>query len=162
MGTLCVIDNVPRKLSADQAETLKILGRQVVSLLNLRRSRAIALAAEKFASSTVDALTAHIAILDQNGTIIAVNRAWTRFADNNAPVPSNFSVGANYLTVCDRATGSCAEEATAVANGIRAVLRQEQDEFWLEYPCHSPTEQRWFAVRVSRFAGADPARGDRS
>ncbi len=40
MGTLCVIDRVPRKLNESQAQALQVLGKQVVTLLQLRRSKA--------------------------------------------------------------------------------------------------------------------------
>jgi GAF domain-containing protein len=36
IGTLCVIDNVPKELSQEQMDTLQILSNQVVSLLELR------------------------------------------------------------------------------------------------------------------------------
>jgi adenylate cyclase len=39
MGTLCVIDRVPRDLQPSQREALQVLGRQVVTLLELRRAR---------------------------------------------------------------------------------------------------------------------------
>lgn len=39
MGTLCVIDRVPRTLDESQQEALRILGRQVVTLLQLRRAK---------------------------------------------------------------------------------------------------------------------------
>ncbi len=38
LGTLCVVDRKPRKLSADQLEALRALGRQAVAQLELRRS----------------------------------------------------------------------------------------------------------------------------
>jgi len=41
LGTLCVIDNNPRKLNDDQIGALKMLGRQVVQLLELRKKTAI-------------------------------------------------------------------------------------------------------------------------
>ena len=40
LGTVCVIDRVPRKLTDAQAEALKALSRQVVQLLALRRANA--------------------------------------------------------------------------------------------------------------------------
>ncbi|MGA2060234.1 MAG: hypothetical protein ABSG67_07105 [Thermoguttaceae bacterium] len=49
----------------------------------------------RFAPSIIDALSAHIAILEQAGTIIAVNRAWREFAEANSLVPSNVCEGAN-------------------------------------------------------------------
>ena len=108
---------------------------------------------ERFALSTLDALSAHLAILDNTGEIIAVNRAWREFAAANSPTPDMVREGANYLTVCDTVHGPNSAEAAEMAAGIRAVMRGEQTVFGLEYPCHAPDEQRWFVARVTRFAG---------
>jgi diguanylate cyclase (GGDEF)-like protein/PAS domain S-box-containing protein len=117
---------------------------------------------QEFTQSTIDALSTTICVLDQNGVIIAVNRTWREFAqanrdthgDASVSAPCTFPVydeNANYLEVCDAATGPEAADAAAFAAGIRAVLRGESQQFSLEYACHSPTEQRWFVGRVTRF-----------
>lgn len=122
-----------------------------------KRAEAALAESERFARSTLDALSTHIAILDENGVILATNRAWREFAVANA-ANAEIGIGANYLTICDSATGPCGEEAAAVAAGIRAVIRAEQECFALEYPCHSPSEKRWFLARATRFGGAGPLR----
>ena len=104
-----------------------------------------------FAQSALDALAATLAILDAHGTILAVNAAWRRFADANAFQGMSYGVGVNYLVLCDAATGVDSEAAATMAAGIRQVLAQQRDQFTLEYPCHSPDEQRWFLARVTCF-----------
>ena len=124
-----------------------------------RKKDAIALLESKrFLQSTLNALTSHIAILDEHGTIIEVNAAWDRFASENDFKGALRGVGDNYLQLCDASSGKFSEEATVVAAGIRAVMAGQQDEFHLEYPCHSAGEQRWFVVRVTRFGGEGPLR----
>ena len=106
---------------------------------------------EAFLRSTLDALSANIAILDKDGVITAVNTAWREFAQANAQDHKSCSAGTNYLKVCDEAKGEDAALAAAFAAGIRAVLQGRSDSFEMEYPCHSPDEKRWFIGRVTRF-----------
>ena len=109
-------------------------------------------ASREFFQKTLDSLHAHIAILEGDGSIVAVNAAWRLFARSNGLMEDFCGPGANYLRACDRATGACSEEAGQVADGIRDVVAGLREDFHLEYPCHSPTERRWFGVRVTRFA----------
>ena len=97
---------------------------------------------------SIDELPEHVALLDRSGTIMAVNTAWKRFARNNGAEPSKVSEGANYLGVCDRATGEQSEYARIFAEGLRSVLFGREERFAMEYPCHSPTERRWFVGRA--------------
>jgi PAS domain S-box-containing protein/putative nucleotidyltransferase with HDIG domain len=110
---------------------------------------------ERFARATVDALSAHIAILDKDGAILEINRAWREFSRANTSKGFDLPVhkGANYLSVCETSTGPTSDEAAAMAAGIRAVMGGAQKEFSLEYSCHSPDEKRWFNARVTRFPG---------
>ena len=122
----------------------------------LQRTQALA-ESERFAHSTLDALSAHIAILDETGLVLAVNKAWQQFAVDN---PSTTMVGlnTNHLDACKLVDGPYAHESAAVAAGIRAVICGEQMDFAIEYPCHSPSERRWFMARATRFAGDGPVR----
>ena len=106
---------------------------------------------ERFAYATLDALSEHIAVLDERGTVVAVNRAWREFAGANSLSPEGLSEGANYFAACERATDQDAGEAARFAAGLRAVIGGELDEFSLEYPCHSPTRKRWFIARAVSF-----------
>ena len=114
---------------------------------------------ERFARATVNSLSAHIAIIDDSGTILAVNNSWKRFATENGLLPANSDgVGTNYLTACDQSEGNDVEIAHIAAAGIRSIFRGERSDFFLEYPCHSPTEERWFMMRTTPFDGEGPLR----
>ncbi len=107
--------------------------------------------AEGFVQSALDALSAHIAILDKTGRIIGVNAAWSQFAKDNGFNAANFGIGLNYLKVCETSARRNSPDAPQVANGIRSIIAGQMTEFKMEYPCHSPTQKRWFVVRISRF-----------
>lgn len=68
IGTLCVIDSTPHRLSADQREALVILGRQVVRQLEMRQSRRLL--------SNVLAAASEVSIIatDPQGLITVFNR----------------------------------------------------------------------------------------
>lgn len=101
--------------------------------------------------SFLNTLPAHIAIVDSSGTIVAVNQAWRDFAASNGAIVSRVMEGTNYFEVCDSATGDQFEHAAAFAEGIRSVFSGQREGFEMEYPCHSPTELRWFVGRVMPF-----------
>ena len=109
----------------------------------------------RFTEDILDSLTAHVAVLDQDGTIIEVNEAWRRFGrENGAPADANDFVGTNYLEVCASAVGVGGDGLSRESvKGLRELLAGRRETFVLEYPCHSPTEQRWFKLRATRFTG---------
>jgi len=97
----------------------------------------------------LNALPAHIALIDAQGVILSVNEAWRSFGQANVLQSEAFGVGLNYLSVCAAAIGDWSEEAAPAADGIRRVLQGETPQFTLEYPCHSPTERRWYQLMVT-------------
>lgn len=149
-------------LLKDRLGRLGISVRQALEQGRWRKERnkaaEVLMESKRFLQSTLNALTSHIAILDEQGTIIEVNAAWSRFARENDFRGPSRGVGDNYLALCDSSVGKYSDEAASVAAGIRAVMSGERREFQLEYPCHSPLEKRWFVVRVTQFSGVGPVR----
>jgi PAS domain S-box-containing protein len=110
-------------------------------------------AAAGLAQSTLDSLTARVAILDESGAIVAVNVAWRRFAEEDGEQTD--LIGGNYLASC---AGSEEPFAQAAADAISRTLSGEIGGFELEYPQHTQAERRWFILSVARCAGSEPAR----
>lgn len=96
--------------------------------------------------STLNSLTAQIAILDASGQIIAVNQAWHQFAGQNALTWPVDPVGASYLEVF-RACAECEPDATAVVDGIVSLLTGTRSEFRMPYLCGNGR----FLLRANRF-----------
>ena len=96
-----------------------------------------------------EALPSQMAVLDDAGDVMAVNRAWRRFADDGGLGFPDHGVGSNYLEVCRRADPRTDPEAAEAERGLRDVLERRCATFALEYPCHAPGEQRWFRLLAS-------------
>ncbi|MGI9165721.1 MAG: PAS domain S-box protein [Pyrinomonadaceae bacterium] len=109
-------------------------------------------------SAILDALPAHICLLDAVGNILEVNATWKHFAVENNYSGNTFAIGTNYLEVCESACGEFVEGAKQAADGIRAVLSGKLSNFELEYPCHSPDEKRWFRLMIAPLKD-DPFEG---
>ena len=45
-----------------------------------------------------------------------------------------------------------------MARGITEVLQKKRKNFYLQYPCHAPSDERWFQARVARFSVGDEDR----
>jgi two-component system, NarL family, sensor kinase len=111
----------------------------------------------EFLQASLDALTAHVAILDESGTIIAVNEAWHRFARDNNYRNDSHSFGANYLDVCQAARHDGMVEER-IFRGIEALITGQCSEFQALYPCPSQERFRWFQLRAARFIAGENAR----
>ncbi|MCG8356534.1 MAG: ATP-binding protein [Kiloniellales bacterium] len=129
MGAVIVFDNVTKLV---ETNTRLREGERELAHLSERQA------------ATLNSLPAHIALLDQDGAIIAVNEQWRKFGVQNGYAGNSFGLGSNYLEVCDSAVGDCAEEASMVARKLRDVLAGRSKEVDVRYPCHSPNQKRWF------------------
>ncbi len=102
----------------------------------------------------LNSLPANIAVVNLDGTIVATNNSWDRFArENGLSALGPVGPEVNYLEACQRAFRSGDQDAKAASNGIQDVLTGRRAFFQLEYPCHSAVEQRWFLMSVSPLKG---------
>jgi two-component system, cell cycle sensor histidine kinase and response regulator CckA len=108
--------------------------------------------AQSIARDALDAMLSHICVLDDQGTIVLTNTAWKAFADANDCSWQAVSEGTSYLGVCRGAERAKAPEAEVVASAIEDVLAGLKDEFRIEYPCHSPSAERYFVLRMTGFS----------
>ena len=105
IGTLCVIDHVPRDLSSEQEESLRGLARQVMAQLELRRHVADlehiisenkrAEEEIRFQASLLDAVEESVIATDLGGKIIY----WNRFAEKMYGWPSAEVIGRNITEI---------------------------------------------------------------
>ena len=94
--------------------------------------------------AAIDAADASIAVLDAAGQIIGVNRGWLEFgAANGRPNPGE-DIGRPY--------------PLRGHDGVHGVLSGRSKSYSVVYPCHSPTQRRWFRLLLLRVANRQPTR----
>lgn len=102
----------------------------------------------RLVAPAVDTLPINVAVLDEEGVIQWTNRAWQSFATANDIELRPDTVGLNYLEIAEQAES---EVAQTVVSRLRDLLAGERDVIEVEYPCHSPDENRWFSMRAAAF-----------
>lgn len=112
---------------------------------------------EAFNSGVLNSLTSNIAVIDEFGKLVAVNRSWKRFSLKNGETNlKRTGVGSNYFEICERSAKKGDRTAAQALEGIRDVMEGKVPVFYFEYPCHGPGQQRWFGMRVMKFESDEP------
>lgn len=106
---------------------------------------------EAFSQATIDALGAHLLVLDEAGKILMVNRSLCDFCGRDP-------TGENYLAAAESTGGPTERDATAFATGIHAVMQKKVPQFTLEYPGSKQLGEHWFLGKVTRFGDEEQMR----
>ncbi len=93
--------------------------------------------------SLIDSLSAHIAITDDEGTIIQTNRPWEEFDDSQAQIKRP-GPDANIFTMLQKPAELGNDYALKFIIGLKKVLRGEKEEYKLTYPIQTPDYNYWF------------------
>lgn len=154
-GTEVQIEVIGNSISIDSQQL--VVG-TIRDITERKRIKKALYESERFSKATLDALSASIAVINEYGDILFENKAWQDFEKDNTNLPLEKKKSYNYLNVCDRVPveSEYYQYAKASLDGIRKVIRGEIQTFNLEYPCDSPTDKRWFNLRVTRFEGDGP------
>ncbi|MGH6911055.1 MAG: PAS domain-containing protein, partial [Phenylobacterium sp.] len=112
-----------------------------------RQAHAAAEEATVLLQGSLDAMSAQIALLDENGVIVAVNEAWREAAA--AVGLAGKSIGAAYLDFFRRMAPELDE--AKVARGLRALLSERRRTFGMAYVLNTPEGVRWRRLRIDRF-----------
>ncbi len=179
LGALCVMDRTARRLTPAQERSLTVLSRLVMALLEPRRqaqekarmdramlslledersAQASARETGALSRAVLNSMLAQVAVLDRGGTILTVNDAWRRFAQEHArtqrPLPGAAQVGASYLQAWVQAGAAGDAAADRIVAGLEAILGGEADSFTFEYACRLELEERWFLLTATPLDGA--------
>ncbi|MFG3502256.1 PAS domain S-box protein [Pseudomonas sp. NPDC047963] len=154
LGTLCVLDSKPRQLSERQSAHLEALGRQVMALLELRRSREANERNRQIIDSAVDYA---ILTTDAEGVITSWNQGAQRILGWQ-PHEAIGSLASRFYVEEDLASGVPDEEmATAARDGSamneRWHVRKDGSRFWasgVQMPLKDDHEQHLGFVHILR------------
>lgn len=141
---------------------LNRLGKAIESAIDrcaARRERARAeervRASEATMRAILDSLDARVAVLDADGRLLAVNRAWADFHAARPDVAfGNAAEGDNYLSVLQRCAAQGDPFAQAGLEELRAVMAREKAFASLEYQAEVGGSTRWYLARATPFAGS--------
>jgi signal transduction histidine kinase/CheY-like chemotaxis protein len=114
-----------------------------------------------FHLAVLDTLSEPISVVDLRGRTVFVNLAWRRFEQENG----GLAAAANPIALSDLALRirgdphvASADDAgisRLIAQGVHKVLQGKRPRFEIDFPCHAPSQQRWFRVSARRMEGAE-------
>lgn len=105
-------------------------------------------------SASIDSLSAQIVILDAEGTIVASNKAWRRFAVSHWPKHLVAGPGSNLLELYEQAPDQSAD-LSQVGAGIRAILAGRRTTMRHIYHSGLGVAGSWYQLIAARFIHQD-------
>jgi diguanylate cyclase (GGDEF)-like protein len=100
-------------------------------------------------SLLLNALEDQAAVLDGTGCIVMINNAWVDFTRHNGGDLTRTGLGANYIQACH--ADHVSDQNGDLSQRLQQVITGEISHLAVEYPCHSPTDQRWYMMRAGHL-----------
>ena len=110
---------------------------------------------ERLGRALLDALADPTSVLDAQGRIVAVNRAWTLRPADDPAGPALGEVGQSYPAACQAAAAAGYDGLAAAADGVREVLSGQAARFRCRYQAPGGAEP--YELTVTPLADGDGA-----
>ncbi len=154
LGTLCVLDHVPRQLSEQQLEALRVLSSQAVAQIELRKTKAELRMAETSTDSVMEALRASE---EFKGRLLACSRDCIKVLDLDGRLVYMNEGGMQSLEICDLAPVLNSpwidfwggEDREAARAAVETARRGEIGRFTGYFETRINRQPRWWDVVVS-------------
>jgi signal transduction histidine kinase len=99
---------------------------------------------------SINPLSNAIIVLGKTGKVVASDRAWSWFENDDGIVSgANTNGDLNYLEICQRAAENKTKDWQKMAEGIKSVIAGSQDTFELDYERRTPSGRRYFRMSVT-------------
>ena len=112
----------------------------------------------RFALSTLEAVPAGLAVLDEEGIILSTNESWNTLVVAGAGSFHHCAPGTNYLQACAETAVDGGDTPLRLADGIRDVINGLRTRFVMEFSAGVGEDKRWFVTHVTVMRGDGPRR----
>jgi PAS domain S-box-containing protein len=142
-----------QSLLADEADSVVCPGGESFLLLpaqaSLRHSEEVQRQAAEMQRTILDAIPAHLAVIDRTGVIIFINESWQKFLGSPQGSCEYVKIGQNYIEYCELADHAFDGLGPTVAAGIRKVMQADAQLYSLTHPVHREDKSEWYRVTAT-------------
>lgn len=106
---------------------------------------------DHLSSYVLDALNAHIALLDREGKVIAHNKKWKSFNQELTEKWYRPELNENFLHSMQKPLSKGNDFALRMLLGCKKVLSGEKESFEINYPVDIDDKKHWFKATLNRL-----------
>jgi signal transduction histidine kinase len=148
-GLALVMATAERAWPGEEVARLQLVAEVFGNALARKESEDALRENEGMKAAILDSLDSGIAVLNRQGALIALNRAWTRSAPEWTALGIEVAGGTNYLNLCEEAARHGETHAADLLAGILSVLGGSRPLFRFECAATTPAGERWLALTVA-------------
>jgi formate hydrogenlyase transcriptional activator len=142
-----------REFPPDFLSRLELVASVLAAALYRQRAETRLRVARDLNQAVLASVANEIVVLDREGRIAAVNRAWEASARRERVPASDMPLGTDYLEILARISREGAHDAPARTAAIRSVLSGEQNRFETEFAYPHATGTLYYLLCATRLDG---------